>query len=321
MTALPPPTEVDDDKLLVVATNDIEAILAATAIARQAEGPVTRIFLETHELGALAAIPAYRQGKARTAVLDFPTPLLARQPEEARAVLRIALGLTWVSGHPLDPVELDGLTRVDTVVVDDTLWTAAAAALDLAGETPTLHQDILAELPRVLPDPDNATPGLRWRYALEAARQEPLHLGPRTRGLVDLEEADPELVETGHELLRERRDLALTSSFHSFPTSNGTGVIVVAPQWSAGYYLDVVADLRIARGHRVSILAFDSQEPVIVEHSFPTPDLTAAIAQLRSTFPDHLVRPWRNHGFILKGPDTNDVALLQKLIDTVSSSA
>ena len=320
MPALPPPTEIADDKLLIVATNDIEPIVAAAGAARLAEGRrVTRIFLDTYELGALADIPAYRQGKARTVLLDFPSPELARQSEAARTVLRIGLDLTWVSSHPLDARETAGLTRltVSTARVG-ALWLELARALDLPMDLPPLFGDILSELPQAPSDPNAASDHLRWRYALEAVRQELLHLGPRTQALIELDSPDPELVDTGHELLSERRDLALTSSFHSFPTAtSSTGVIVVAPQWASGYYRDMVEDLRRAQNHGVSILAFDSQEPVIVEYSDTPPDFEAKLSLLGSTFPDHVVCPWRTAGVVIKGPATNDLALLDKLIDII----
>jgi hypothetical protein len=169
------------------------------------------------------------------------------------------------------------------------------------------------------PPAEGASFELAWRYAIEAARQEPISLGAHTRALVAGEPAPADLAATGRALFEERRDLAASSSFHVFATPAGQGVLVMAPRSAAGFYADLARDARRARGCALSVVAFDSHEPVIVDYERRPVDLEARIAMASRALPDHVVRGFGPAGLAIRGPATGGAELLVGLLELLGS--
>lgn len=314
-----PEEELKAGEVLVLGASEIETIVASVAVERAMERPVKRLFLPTFELWRLAEIPAYRHGSARTCVLGFPSPALDQQPELVRKALREADDLVWISEHPIDGAEVEAVAGVTAIApTEGDLWSALSQTLQLESDPAGLDEDlqgIMAELPEHLPDPEEAGPTLSWRYALEAARQDPFTLRLNSQGLVDGEGPEAGLVETGYGLILECRDLARTSSFPTFETPAGSGVIVMAPRSAFGFYRDVARDARRHRGGVVSLLAFDSQEPAIVDYERRPSDLSARLELLCAAFPSHAIREFGRAGIVIKGSGTGELELLTALLE------
>lgn len=311
MTKLVPVQEAE--RLLIVAASDVEPVLVAAALERGLERGVTRLFLPPFGLGRLRELPAFRGGARPTLTLGFPAPALAEQPEDARAALGAAADLIWVSGHPVEPGELGGV-RVEATGGGE-LWPAVARALGCSAGLMDALAGVLAEPPAPAPPSEWASFELAWRYAIEAGRQEPFTLGAHTRALVAGEPAPADLAATGRALVDERRELAASSAFHVFPTPAGPGVLVMAPRSAAGFYADLARDARRARGCALSVVAFDSHEPVVVEAERRPADLDARIALVHAALPDHVVRGFGPAGLAIRGPAAGGQALLVRLLE------
>jgi len=315
---LVPVSESPDETTLVIGASDVEPIVVAAALELALDHAVRRLFLPPFELWRLSEIAPFDGGKATTLVIGFPAPEVAQHPERVIEALEAAESLTWISEQPFDVEELPGALGVTVIEPTQTgLWPAVASALDLSGAAALLPEElgaVLNELPETLPEPAEADVGVRWRYALEAARQEPFVLRRSSLGLVTGEPPEEELVEAGYELILERRDLASTSTFHTFETTAGPGVIVMAPRTALGFYRDLVRDARRHRHCAVSVLAFDSNEPLFVDFEEPPIDLRARIDMVRSAFSDAVVRPTGTAGFVLKEANAGGLELLTELL-------
>lgn len=320
MGLIPVPEEgADSGEMLVLGAAEIEPIVVSVAVERALDRPVKRLFLPTFELWRLAQIPAFRGGSLPTVVLDFPSPALDQQPDVVWKALQAADDVTWISEHPIDEVEVQETTGI-TVIAPRTsdLWPALCPALDLTSDLAKLDDDLLditTELPEELPDPDDAGPALTWRYALEAARQDPFTLRLNSQGLVDGEKPEAGLAETGQGLIMERRELARASSFPTFDTPAGQGVIVMAPRSAYGFYRDVAHDARRYRGCAVSLLGFDSNEPAIVDFEHRPSDLKARMDRMCTALPSHRIREFGRAGIVVRGAETGSLELLTTLLE------
>ena len=315
-----PASPSTEGRLLVLGAAEIETVLLSVALARGLERKIGRLFASVFDLGNLVEIPAFRQGKAPTILLDFPTPELARQPEEVRRALRMAVDLTWVSRHPIDDDEIEQLQGARSVASDDfgSRWDAMATNLDCPLDAMEGLEKILDEPPSPLPEAEDADLHLAWHYASLAARADPMYLGAVTRHLIELEAPEADLVHEGRALVQERRALDAESSFHSFPTPMGQGVLIMAPRAAMGFYRDLAAEVRASRGCTVSVLAFDSQEPVIVELSARDDRFERLLEAIATSLDEHVVRGFGASGFAVKGNETGSLDVLEKLVGLLS---
>ena len=318
-----PASRKTEGNLLVYGAAEIEAVLLSVALARGLDRKIGRLFAPVFDLADLAEIPAFRQGRAPTVVLDFPTPALARRPDEVRRALGTALELTWVSRHPLDADEVEGLQGVkQTSSVDfRSRWRSLAKALECPEDAMDGLDSILDEPPSPLPAAEDAGLQLSWHYAIQAARNEAMYLGVVSKPLLELQPPEQDLVHQGRAIVQERRDLGAESTFHSFPTPAGAGVLIMAPRNALGFYRDLAAEVRANRGCATSILAFDSQEPIIVEHSTRPDDFDRQLETIAAELDEHVLRGFGSKGFAVKGSETGSLEVLQKLIELLSGDA
>ena len=313
MGMLPAPAP-PGQRLLVLGTSEVESVVVTAALLRATSRPVSTVFTAPADLGLLAELPAFRQGRTRTVLLGFPALEVTARPADVLRALRSASDLVWVTQHPVTLPEGEGLTGVRVVSAKGPLWPATAEALDLAVDEMDRLEGLLAELPEALPEVTEADFDLSWRYALEAARQDLPALGVVARRLADLEEPELDVVGQGRELVRERRDIAATSGFHVFPIASGRGVMVPVPRSALGYYLDLARDARQVRDCDLCVLAFDSQEPAVIEYAQRPLDLDARMDLLRSSLPDHRICGHGRAGIAIIGLATGSLELLETLI-------
>ena len=308
-----------DETTLVFGAAEIEPIVVSVAVERLLDRRVNRIFVPIFELWRLAELPAFAQGTTKTVALSFPSPDLDQRPDLVGEALRKAEDLRWISAHPWAAGDVAPGAGVTVLRGESSgLWPAVARALELPQDGWNLDEDlrgILEQLPEVLPEPEDAAPSLAWRYALEAARQEPFTLRSASQPLVVGDTPEEELVRAGHGLLLERREIAAESRFPTFSTPGGTGVIVMAPRSAVGFYRDLAADARRHRGCVVSVLGFDSHEPIFVDFERRPSDLDAKLELLRAALPSYAIRELGGGAFAVKGPATGGLELLTKLLE------
>ncbi|MDP8254787.1 MAG: hypothetical protein P9M14_03475 [Candidatus Alcyoniella australis] len=308
-----------ESKLLLACTNEIETILISVALSQCLETPLVRLFMSHLGLGRLSNVPVFRQGKTPTVLIGFPTPRLAQDEEAARKVLKLGLDLTWISEHPLDADEIAAAPRLRLEPVDQGLWQTVCRVLGCPRSAIEPFAGIAAELGEPLVDPQVADHDTAWRYCLEAACQEPQYLGPSSAGLISGLQPDPILVLAGHQLIVQRSQLAADSSFHTFDTPNGRAVLVLAPRRALGFYYGLAHEVRRRRSCVLSVLAFDTGEPLIVEYEQRPSDFKLRMEMIGSRFPEHVVRPYGPSGIAIKGSKAGSLDVLDPLIELLSS--
>ena len=316
MSLIPVPLKLSSN-LLLVCTNEIESILVSVAIARSLDRQVSRLFFPMFGLGRLAEVPAFGEGRVSTVLLNFPTPELARDPDAVRKVLKQADDLTWITEHPITPDEVRGRAGLKVVRVRESLRRSAAQTLKLHMQDVKRIEGVLAGLHPPFKAPEDAPPDLRWRYQLEAAKNEPFFLGPNSQGLIKGEEPEQDLVTAGYELLLQRMQSAEGSSFYEFEIPFGRGVMVPAPRMALGYYLDMAREIRRHKGLDMCVVSYDSDDPIIVEYTQRPQDLDVKMDVMRSKLARHTVLGFGPSGMAIKGPDTGKLEVIEKVLEVL----
>lgn len=313
MSLVPTPTG-DEPRPLVFATAEAEAVVVAAALTGAGAEAPRLIFEGDFGLGGLGSLPAYRDGRARTLLVGFPAVALARDPAAAAAALRAASDLTWVTGHPVPAEDLAGARGARLLSLGADPGGPLEGLVEGAAAVFARLASVLRELPDPLPPFGAEGRGLAYRLAVEGSREEPHGLASLCRAMARREPPPSDLVGAGRHVVLERRELARTSAFHRFGVQGGQGVLVMAPRSANGAHRDVAREARVAKGCLVSLLAFDSNEPALVEYDGPRPELAARLALAASRLPGYGVRGWGAAGFAVRGAAAGSLEVLEALM-------